>query len=253
MKVTFLGTGTSMGVPVAGGFMRDKLVHDPRNERTRCSVWIQVDKQSILIDAGPEFRIQSIKAQIHSIDHLLITHQHMDHMAGLDDLRVYSYKNNSSIPVYATAKCNQSIRSRFDYMFGENKYPGSASLNLIDVKEQPFKLRNVKVIPLPVQHGSLDILGFRLNDFSYLTDVKHIPDETLEKIKGSKVVVLSALRWEPEHPTHLTIPQAVEIIEKLKVPQAYFIHMNSYVDHEPTNKKLPDNIKLAYDQMVIEI
>lgn len=253
MKITFLGTGTSMGVPVAGGFLRDQLSHDPRNDRSRCSAWIQTTNQSILIDAGPEFRVQSIKAQIQHIDSVLITHQHMDHMAGLDDLRVYSYKSNSAIPVYATKRCLQSIATRFNYLFGKDKYPGSASLNLIEVSEESFSLGNIEVTPLPVKHGNMDILGYRLNDFSYLTDVKSIPEETLKKIKGSKVVVLSALRWKPDHPTHLTIPEAVEIIQKLDVPQAYLIHMNSYVDHDPANKKLPENIKLAYDQQVIEI
>lgn len=241
-----------MGVPVAGGFLREKLAHDSRNDRTRCSAWVQTESQSILIDAGPEFRMQSIKAQIKAIDNVLITHQHMDHMAGLDDLRVYSYKNKAAIPVYATKSCIISIRSRFDYMFGENKYPGSASLDLMEAPDS-FTLGDVSVTPLPVQHGALEMIGYRLNDFSYLTDVKFIPEETLELIKGSKVVVLSALRWKPEHPTHLTIPQAIDIIQQLEVPQAYFIHMNSSVDHEPTNRKLPDNIRLAYDQQILEI
>lgn len=252
MKVTFLGTGTSMGVPVAGGFRREKLAHDPRNERTRCSVWVQTQNQSILIDAGPEFRIQSIRAKLQNIDHLLITHEHMDHISGLDDLRVYSYLKKAPIPIYTSKSCIRSIKKRFDYMFGENKYPGSTSLDLKVAPEQ-FTLGDTTVTPLPVTHGSLDILGFRVNDFSYLTDVKHIPKETLDKIRGSKVMALSALRWEPEHPTHLTIPEAVTIIEELGIPEAYLIHMNSYVDHGPTNKKLPDHIKLAYDQQVLQI
>lgn len=252
MKVTFLGTGTSMGVPVAGGFRREQLAHDPRNERTRCSVWLQTKSQSILIDAGPEFRLQSIRAKLQNIDHMLITHEHMDHISGLDDLRVYSYLKKAPIPVYTSKSCIQSIKTRFDYMFGENKYPGSTSLDLKVAPEQ-FTLGDAKVIPLPVTHGSLDILGFRINDFSYLTDVKHIPQKTRDKIRGSKVIVLSALRWEPEHPTHLTIPEAVKIIEDLDIPEAYLIHMNSYVDHGPTNKKLPDHIKLAYDQQVLQI
>lgn len=252
MKVTFLGTGTSMGVPVAGGFRREKLAHDPRNERTRCSVWVQTQNQSILIDAGPEFRIQSIRAKLQNIDHLLITHEHMDHISGLDDLRVYSYLKKAPIPIYTSKSCIRSIKKRFDYMFGENKYPGSTSLDLKVAPEQ-FTLGDTTVTPLPVTHGSLDILGFRVNDFSYLTDVKHIPKETLDKIRGSKVMALSALRWEPEHPTHLTIPEAVTIIEELGIPEAYLIHMNSYVDHGPTNKKLPAHIKLAYDQQVLQI
>lgn len=252
MKVTFLGTGTSMGVPVAGGFMRERLAHDARNERTRCSVLVQENGKSILIDAGPEFRIQSIRTEIKTLDHLLITHEHMDHVAGLDDLRVYSYKREAPIPTYATKSCTKSIKKRFDYMFGENKYPGSTSLEL-NVAPDTFLLGDIHVKTLPVSHGNLEINGYRLNDFSYLTDVKEIPSDTMELIRGSKVVVLSALRWKPDHPTHLTIPEAVEIIEKLDVPRAYLIHMNSYVDHEPTNKKLPAHIRLAYDQLVIEI
>lgn len=252
MKITFLGTGTSMGVPVAGGFMREKLAHDPRNERTRCSAWIQHEGTSILIDASPEFRIQSIRARLQQIDHVLLTHEHMDHISGLDDLRVYSYKNKKSIPVYSSRQCLDSVRKRFDYMFGENKYPGSASLDLIEVNE-PFKIGNIDITPLPAKHGKLDILGFRLNDFSYLTDVKSIPPSTKEKIKGSKLIALSALRWETNHPTHQSIPDAVELIEELEIPKAFLIHMNSYVDHEPTNRKLPEHIKLAYDQLVVEI
>jgi phosphoribosyl 1,2-cyclic phosphate phosphodiesterase len=253
MKITFLGTGTSMGVPVAGGFRREKLSHDPRNERTRCSAWIQVHGKSILIDAGPEFRIQSIRSQIKNIDYFLITHEHMDHISGIDDLRVYSYLNKAPIPAYTSGQCIESIRKRFDYMFGENKYPGSTSLDLKEVTSVFEIEEGIEITPLPVKHGNLDILGFRVNDFCYLTDVKHLPDETLELIKGSKVIALSALRWEPKHPTHLTIPEAVDVLENLNVPEAYLIHMNSYVDHEPANKKLPDHIKLAYDLLSIEI
>ena len=241
-----------MGVPVAGGFRSEKLYHDPRNFRTRCSAWIQHKGQSILIDAGPEFRLQSIQAKLQKLDQLLITHEHMDHVAGLDDLRIYSYINESPIPAYASKKCIESIKKRFDYMFGKNKYPGSTSLKLIEAEES-FTLGDISIQTLPVKHGMTDVYGYRLNDFSYITDVKEIPESTLEKIKGSKVLVLGALRWEPEHPTHLTIPQAVEIIEKLEIPEAYLIHMNSYVDHEPTNKKLPSHIKLAYDQQVIQL
>lgn len=252
MKVTFLGTGTSMGVPVAGGFRSEKLFHDPRNFRTRCSAWIQHKGQSILIDAGPEFRMQSIQAKLQKLDQLLITHEHMDHVAGLDDLRIYSYINESAIPAYASKECIESIQKRFDYMFGKNKYPGSTSLNLIEANES-FTLGDIEIKVLPVKHGKTDVYGYRLNDFSYITDVKEIPDSTLEKIKGSRILVLGALRWEPEHPTHLTIPQAVEIIEELNIPEAYLIHMNSYVDHESTNKKLPNHIKLAYDQQVLQL
>lgn len=241
-----------MGVPVAGGFKRESLNHDPRNERTRCSAWIQSEETSLLIDAGPEFRIQSIRANIRKIDHVLITHEHMDHIGGLDDLRMYNYVQKSSIPLHTTASAKESIKKRFDYLFGENKYPGSTSLDL-HVCTDPITVNDLTITPLPVKHGDLDILGFRINDLSYLTDVSEIPNATSELIKGSKVLVISALRWEPEHPTHLTIPEAVELVEKLGVPEAYLIHMNSYVDHGPTNKRLPDHIRLAYDMLKVEV
>lgn len=252
MKITFLGTGTSMGVPVAGGFQREKITHDPRNERTRCSVWIQSKGKSLLIDAGPEFRMQSIKARIQHLDHLLLTHEHMDHVAGLDDLRVYSYINEAPIPVHTSKRCLKSIKKRFNYMFGEDKYPGSTSLKLMEAPNK-FYIGENKIVPLPIKHGNLDILGFRVNDFSYLTDVKSIPDYTKELIKGSKVIALGALRWKPDHPTHQTIPEAVEVVNQLGIPKAFLIHMNGSVDHEPSNQKLPNHIKLAYDQMVITI
>lgn len=241
-----------MGVPVAGGFRRELLAHDPRNERTRCSVWIQSEGKSILVDAGPEFRMQSIRAKLQHIDHLLLTHEHMDHVAGLDDLRVYSYLNKAPIPVHASKNCIESVKTRFNYMFGEDKYPGSTSLDLIEAPET-FMIGENKITPLPIKHGNLDILGFRINDFSYLTDVKHIPKKTKELIKGSKIIALGALRWKPKHPTHQTIPQAVEVIEEMEIPEAYLIHMNSYVDHELTNRKLPKHIKLAYDQLTVHI
>jgi phosphoribosyl 1,2-cyclic phosphate phosphodiesterase len=252
MKLTFLGTGTSMGVPVAGGFGANRFSKDPRNTRTRCSAWIQTKDTSILIDAGPEFRIQSIRSRIKRIDGVLITHEHMDHVSGLDDLRAYNYVQESSIPLYTSASCIDSIRSRFDYLFGENKYLGSTSLDLIEVSKT-FYLNDLEITPLPCFHGDLDILGFKINDLCYLTDVKEIPESTKELIRGSKVIVISGLRWEPHHPTHLTIPQAADLINELEVPRGYLIHMNSYVDHEPSNKKLPDNINLAYDQQVIEV
>lgn len=252
MKLTFLGTGTSMGVPVAGGFGEERISNDPRNLRTRCSAWIQTDSTSLLIDAGPEFRIQSIRAKIKNIDHVLITHEHMDHVSGLDDLRAYNYVQKDSIPVHTSKQCIESIKRRFDYMFGKNKYIGSTSLELTEINKKTI-LGDVEVTPLPCSHGSLSILGFRLNDLCYLTDVKEIPESTKALIKGSKAIVLSGLRWEPAHPTHLTIPEAVDLINVLEIPQAYLIHMNSYVDHKSSNEKLPNHIRLAYDQQVIEI
>lgn len=252
MRVTFLGTGTSMGVPVAGGFGAELIDDDPRNQRTRCSVWVQTDHTSLVIDTGPEFRIQTIRSSVKQLDLVLITHEHMDHIAGLDDVRAYNYAQNESIPLYASEPVLQSIKSRFNYMFGPDKYPGSASLELNSINGA-FTFRDLTITPLPYLHGAITVHGFRIDDFSYLTDVKKIPDSTKELIKGSKVVVLSGLRWGPKHPTHLTIPEAVEIATELNAPQTFLTHMNSYVNHKETNNRLPDNIRLAYDELAIDL
>jgi len=252
MHVTFLGTGTSMGVPVAGGFGSDMIDNDPRNQRTRCSAWIETEETSFVIDVGPEFRIQSIRSNVHRIDFVLITHEHMDHIAGIDDLRSYNYMQDGSIPLFSSQKTLNSIQKRFNYLFGENKYPGSTSLNLTEITETR-QIADVSITPLPYKHGKVDVLGYRVNGFSYMTDVKDIPENTKEKVKGSDVLVLSGLRWGPEHPTHLTIPEAAKVATELDIPKTYLIHMNSYVNHADSNERLPDHVELAYDQLEIEI
>lgn len=252
MKCTFLGTGTSMGVPVAGGFGSERINGDPRNQRYRCSVWLQTDETSLIIDTGPEFRLQTIRSGIKKIDLVLVTHEHMDHIAGLDDLRAFNYVQKSAIPLYTSARAADSIRERFSYMFGKDKYPGSTSIDIHET-DQPFSFQDLSITPLTYNHGRIDVQGYRVGDFSYMTDVKSVPEETREKIMGSKVLVLSGLRWAPEHPTHLTIPEAIEFATSLEIPKTYLIHMNSYVDHKESNERLPDHVQLAYDMLQIKI
>lgn len=252
MKCTFLGTGTSMGVPVAGGFGSDKINNDPRNQRYRCSLWIETKQTSLIIDTGPEFRLQTIRSNIKRIDLVLITHEHMDHIAGLDDLRAFNYVQKSSIPLYTSSRAAQSIRDRFSYMFGDDKYPGSTSVDITETSD-PFRFRDLEIIPLSYSHGRIDVQGYRIGNLSYMTDVKSIPEDTREKVRGSEVLILSGLRWAPAHPTHLTIPEAVDFASNLGIPKTYLIHMNSYVDHKHTNEKLPDHVKLAYDMLEITL
>lgn len=252
MKLTFLGTGTSMGVPVAGGFGKERLKGDPRDVRWRCSAWLQTEDTSIVIDTGPEFRLQTLRAGLSHIDLVLITHEHMDHIAGLDDLRPFCYNQDQSIPLFTTSQCVEAIRNRFDYMFGSDRYPGATSVDM-QVIDEEVVFRDVAITPLPVVHGKVNVVGYRLNDISYITDVKEVPEATRERIKGSKLLVIGGLRWSPEHPTHMTIPEAAQVAEELEVPQTYLIHMNSYVNHEATNKKLPAHVQLAYDQLTVTV
>lgn len=241
-----------MGVPVAGGFGRDRIGGDPRNVRWRCSAWIQTEETSIVIDTGPEFRLQTIRSGLSEIDLVLVTHEHMDHIAGLDDLRPFCYKQEQSIPVYGSRACLAAIRRRFEYMFGPNRYPGATDIDLEEVRDT-VSFGDVEITPLPVVHGKVNVLGYRINDLAYLTDVKEIPEATKELIRGAEVMVLSGLRWKPQHPTHMTIPEAVAMADELEIPQTYLIHMNSYVDHEESNKRLPDHVRLAYDQLTIDL
>ena len=257
MEITFLGTGTSMGVPVAGGFGFDEQKNDPRNQRYRTSAWVKTEESSILIDTSPEFRLQTIRAGIKQIDLVLITHEHMDHTAGLDDLRIYNYVQDDTIPLYTKKRTADAIKRRFDYMFGPDKYPGAVSVD-INYITKPLQFRDCLITPLRVYHGKLEILGFRINDFTYITDVKALPEETMEQVKGSKKMVLGGLRWAPKHPTHLTIPEAAKIAGKLQIPETYLVHMNTYVEHGEVENKLLDefkdtNVHLAYDQLSIRV
>ena len=241
-----------MGVPVAGGFYKKGLISDSRNIRSRCSAWVQQDDFSLVIDVGPEFRLQSIYAGITNIDAVLITHEHMDHIAGIDDLRMYNYVQKNSIPVYTTASAAQSIKTRFHYLFGAERYPGSTRIDFHNI-DKPVQIGPFSISAIPAKHGALDIIGFKINDLCYLTDVKELPKESITLLKDTKVLILSALRWEPEHPTHLCIPDAVDLITGLGIPEAYLIHMSGQTKHSLSNNKLPAHIKLAYDQQTIYI
>ena len=254
MKVWFLGTGTSQGIPVIGSSHPVCLSNDPRDKRLRVSVWIHWDNYSYVIDCGPDFRQQMLVSKCPQVDGILFTHEHADHTAGLDDIRPFFFKQGD-IPIYAHNRVLESLKRRFDYIFeDENKYPGAPSVESKEVKNnQPFTIGNKTAHPFVAMHGNLEVLGYRIEDFAYLTDVKTIADEEIEKIKGVKVMVVSALRIDP-HPTHFNLEEALDFIEKVQPHRAYLTHISQHMGfHETVQQQLPENVFLAYDNLEITI
>lgn len=252
VKVTLLGTGTSTGIPVIGCSCRACLSDDPRDKRLRCACFVEVNGINLLIDAGPDFRSQALRAQITQVDAVLLTHHHFDHVVGLDDLRPFFFQNRSSIPCYANEDTAGTLKKMFWYIFEDGSYPGVAKLELhevasaFDVAGRYETDRSVIVQPINAFHGKLPVLGFRIGNFAYLTDTNHIPDESLALLQGIDVLVLDALRHEP-HRTHFTIAEAIEVVKKINPRQTYFTHMTHSIVHEEEEAKLPDGIALAYD------
>lgn len=254
MKLTFLGTGTSMGVPVSGGFSYDKPSLDPRDFRYRVSAWVQTEKLSILIDAGPDFRFQSLRSGLKRIDVLLLTHEHVDHIGGLDDLRPFNYVQGKPIKTIASPTCIDSIKERFPYMFPPNKTPGSVDFKFLSTREyEPISIGDVTITPLPSYHGNLRVWGYKINDLVFITDVSEVPFETIDACKKCSHLVMSALRMNPTHPTHYTIPEALKVIEEINPKKTWLIHMNSQVKHTELEKELPENVHFAHDLLTVNI
>lgn len=253
MKITFLGTGTSQGIPVIGCGCEVCKSADKKDKRLRVSVWVQTDDKSIVIDSGPDFRYQMLRAGVDDLDAILYTHEHKDHVAGLDDIRPYNYILKKRIDIYATERVQEALRREFQYIFSDVKYHGLPQINVHTIHNESFKVGETKVIPFEVMHYKLPILGYRIGDFTYITDAKTISEESLEKIKGTKVLVLNALQKE-SHISHLTFEEAIEMAEKIGAETTYFTHISHNLGlHEEVSKELPSNIKLAYDGLSILI
>jgi len=254
LKVWFLGTGTSQGIPVIGSNHPVCLSSDPRDKRLRVSVWIQWGNSSYVIDCGPDFRQQMLTSKCTKLDGILFTHEHSDHTAGIDDIRPFVFMQGD-MPIYAENRVIESLKKRFEYIFEvENRYPGAPSVHIhgVDVNV-PFVLGGETVVPIRVMHGSLEILGYRIGDFAYLTDAKTIAADEAEKLKGVKVLVVSALREAP-HDTHFNLQEALDFIEQVKPERAYLTHISSLMGfHAEVQEKLPNNVFLAYDNLQITI
>ena len=254
LRVTFLGTGTSQGIPVIGSTHPVCLSDNPKDKRLRVSVLLSWNDYNYVIDCGPDFRQQMLRHNMNHLNGILYTHEHSDHTAGLDDIRPFFFKQGD-IPIYAHKRVVKSLKKRFGYILNEkDKYPGAPSVHINKVKNNvPFLIGGREVIPLNVQHYKLQVFGFRVGDFTYLTDVKTIKDKELEKIKGSKVVVVNALRLDP-HISHFNLKEALAFIEIVKPEKAYFTHISHLLGfHDEVEKSLPKNVHLAYDNLIITL
>lgn len=253
MKITFLGTGTSQGVPVIGCGCAVCSSLDFRDKRLRTSIHVALNNLSLLIDTGPDFRQQILREHITKLDGILFTHAHRDHTAGLDDVRAFNFMQHMSMPVYGTAITLQQIKNDFAYIFGPKDYPGLPQVDLHEIDTEPFRLQSVTVTPLLVYHFKMPVLGFRINNFSYITDCNHIPEETLEKLKGTKTLVLNALQRE-QHISHFNLEEAIRMVEVIKPKQAYFTHISHKLGlHAGVQKELPSHIHLAYDGLRLSL
>lgn len=251
MKVTFLGTGTSQGIPVITCKCAVCQSADQRDKRLRVSVLVETEDKTIVIDSGPDFRYQMLRAGVKDLDAILFTHEHKDHVAGLDDIRPFNYLLKKNIDIYATDRVQQALKKEFSYIFAEPHYPGLPQIDLHTITDQPFYVGNTEIIPLNIMHYKLPILGFRIGDFTYITDAKTISDESLSRIKGSRILVVNALQRE-QHISHFTLDEAIAFAQQVGAETTYFTHISHNLGlHEVVEKELPTNIKLAYDGLMI--
>jgi phosphoribosyl 1,2-cyclic phosphate phosphodiesterase len=252
LKITFLGTGTSQGIPVIGSNHPVCQSPDPRDKRLRVSVLVSWKNFNFVIDCGPDFRQQMLTNKVNRLDGILFTHEHADHTAGIDDIRPYFFRQGD-IPIFAHQRVVDSLRKRFDYIFADNnRYPGAPAVKVNFVrKNEAFRIGDIRAIPVEAFHNRLPVFGYRLGDFAYLTDVKTISDEETEKIKGVKALTINALRKDPHH-SHFNLEEALGFVEKVGPDRAYLTHISHNMGfHEEVEKELPDNVHLAYDNLSI--
>ncbi len=253
MKVTFLGTGTSQGIPIIGSTHPVCLSDDFRDKRLRVSVLVEWDDYRYVIDCGPDFRQQMLSANVGNIDGIIFTHEHSDHVAGLDDIRPFVFRQGD-MPVYGFDRVLKALHKRFDYVFAkENRYPGAPAVVENEIFNEPFVLKNMQVIPVLVKHASLDVFGYRFDKFAYLTDVKTVEPIEKEKLQDLDVLVVNALRIEP-HESHFNLEEALAFIDEIGPNRAYLTHISHLLGfHAEVEKELPENVFLAYDNLTITI
>lgn len=252
MRLTFLGTGTSSGVPTLGCHCRVCDSSDPLDNRTRPSLMLEFEGRVVVIDTSPDFRAQALREGIERLDAVVFTHAHADHVLGLDDVRGFYFRQGDPIPIYADGRCMESLRHIFSYVFdGTHPFGGIAKLepHLI---EGPFTLWGQEMVPVPVLHGNLPVLGFRFGCAAYVTDFSAIPEDAFSVLEGLDVLILDALRHQP-HPTHSNVEQSLALVERLKPRRAFFTHIAHELGHQETNAALPPHVRLAYDGLKLDV
>ncbi|MCM1153715.1 MAG: MBL fold metallo-hydrolase [Muribaculum sp.] len=251
MRVTILGSGTSKGVPEAACDCDTCHSDDPRDKRRRASVLVKTMGLNILIDPSPDFRQQALDQNLHRIDAVLLTHSHYDHVGGMDDLRPYCAFTD--MVIYAKEDVDSDLHRRLDYCFRESKYPGVPTFNMQIIDNNPFYIKGVRITPIEVLHGKLPIFGYRIGRFAYVTDAKTIPDNEMDKLYGLDVLILNSLRFTP-HFSHLSVPEALEIIKEVEPKETYLTHFCHHVGrHEDIERKLPPHVHPAYDNLHLTI
>jgi len=253
VKVTFLGSGTSQGIPVIACSCAVCTSADTRDKRLRSSILLQVDYKNIVIDSGPDFRYQMLRAGVTHLDALVFTHEHKDHTAGLDDIRAFNYKQGEAINVYAHKRVQDALKKEFSYIFAHHKYPGIPQLDLFEIGHHPFEVAGVPFIPIEVMHFQLPVLGFRIADFTYITDAKTVSEVEKAKIKGTKVLVINALQQE-KHISHFTLEEAVAFAQEIGAEKTYFTHISHRLGtHQKISEIVPAGVELAHDGLCINL
>lgn len=253
LHIQFLGTGTSTGIPMIGCDCTVCTSKNPKDNRLRSSILVQSNKTSLIVDTTPDFRFQMLRTHTRRLDAVLFTHPHKDHMAGLDDIRAFNFFSQKAMDIYANSLTEEAVKRDFYYAFADKKYPGVPELNLITIDENPFVIGDIPVQPILVYHHKMPVFGFRFGDFTYITDANRIEEDQKALIRGSKILVLNALRKEA-HISHFTLQEAVDLANELDIPEVYFTHISHQLGlHETINQELPPHIQLAYDGLELRL
>lgn len=247
-SVTVLGSGTSQGIPVIACSCHVCTSQKKEDNRLRCSVLLEIGGRNFVIDAGPDFRQQMLKFQVKTLEAVLFTHEHKDHMAGLDDVRAFNFIEKRDMDIYCSKAVEEALRREYHYAFSDDKYPGIPQLNIINIENKPFKISgDIPIVPVEVMHYFMPVFGFRIGDFAYITDAKTVSPEEVEKLKGVKVLIINALRKEP-HISHFNLEEALAFINEVKPEKAYLTHISHmFGTHDEIEKELPENVFAAYD------